>query len=149
MTTPHSPSTAHWNFELDASSYEKSHSRARRAAGHIATGKARMPGVDFEGEAADAVFDLLDVESSGLVSPAYRLRRALRLGRLLSFSCLATSHLGWLSFVFVLASAHSAPHHVMIRHALASGTHTHIAQTLIRHAHPHGTHRCGRTNCSR
>ena len=68
----HSPIKAQSNVELDASSlsYDKSQSRVRRAAGHIATGKARMPGVDLEAEAADAVFDLLDVQCTGLVSPA-------------------------------------------------------------------------------
>ena len=65
-------------LKCDAVGYEISESKARRAAGQIVKGNARMPGVDFEAEAADAVFDLIDVESTGVVRPGCRSGILLR-----------------------------------------------------------------------
>jgi hypothetical protein len=79
-------------LKCDAVGYEISESKARRAAGQIVKGNARMPGVDVEAEAADAVFDLIDVESTGVVRPGCRSGILLRLSsgsslRSLLFAC--------------------------------------------------------------
>ena len=76
-STPQTPSTEERNAGLGADD-ETSQSRARRAAGDIVKGRARLPGIDFEAEAANAVFDLLDVESTGMVRAGYHLRPAPR-----------------------------------------------------------------------
>ena len=66
-------------LKCDAVVNEISESKARRAAGQIVKGNARMPGVDFGAEGADAVFDLIDVESTGVVRPGCRSGILLRL----------------------------------------------------------------------
>jgi len=74
---------------LKCEAVEISESKVRRAAGRIVKGNARMPGVDFEAEAADAVFDFIDVESTGVVRPACRERSLLRLSFGSALRCLS------------------------------------------------------------